>query len=173
MADKNDLSKVEPLGKQHKFDNFDCAKHESLNRWLKKLALTNQINGAAKTYVVHRNNVVVGYYAIAAGSIRKQDATNRVAKGGQPDPIPVSLLSRLAVDKSEQGKGLGKALLKDALLRIEQAADIIGIRAVLVHAINKEAKDFYKKCADFEECPVDDPHLMLLMKDLRANLGCE
>src|SRR5262245_31417890 len=165
----NDWSKIEPLGKQHKLDDFDCGKHESLNAWLKRLVLTNQANDATRTYVIHRNNVVVGYYSIAAGSICKQDSTTRAAKGGQPDPIPVSLLARLAIDKSEQGKGLGKALLKDALLRIEQAADIIGIRAVLVHAIDKAARSFYKKF-DFEECPTDDLHLMLLMKDLRANL---
>jgi GNAT superfamily N-acetyltransferase len=169
MHGKLELSKVEPLGKHHNLDEFDCARHQSLNIWLKKLARSNQASDASRTYVVHRNNVVVGYYAISAGSIRKQDATPRAAKGGQPDPIPISLLARLAVDKSEQGKGLGKALLKDALLRIEQAADVIGIRAVLVHAIDKEARDFYKKFG-FEECPIDDLHLMLLMKDLRENI---
>jgi GNAT superfamily N-acetyltransferase len=169
MDDEHELSKIEPLGKHHKLEEFNCKKHESLNTWLKKLALTNQANDAGKTYVVHRNNVVVGYYAIAAGSVRKQDTTRRVAKGGQPDPVPVSLLARLAIDTREQGKGLGKALLKDALLRIEQAADIIGIRAVLVHAIDREARDFYKKF-DFEECPVNELHLMLLMKDVRAIL---
>jgi GNAT superfamily N-acetyltransferase len=120
-------------------------------------------------YAVHRNNLVVGYYAIAAGSVRKQDVPQRIAKGGQPDPIPVSLLARLAVDQHEQGKGLGKALLKDALQRIECAADIIGIRAVLVHAIDQEARAFYKKF-DFDESPVDELHLLLLMKDLRAML---
>lgn len=168
MPNENVLSKVEPLGKQHKLDDFDCAKHESLNHWLRKYALTNQASDASKTYVVHRQNVVVGYYAIAAGSVRKQDAPNRAGKG-QPDPVPVSLLARLAVDKREQGKGLGKALLKDALLRMEQAADIIGIRAVLVHAIDKQAADFYRRFG-FEDCPVDELHLMLLMKDLRESL---
>jgi len=98
-----------------------------------------------------------------------QEASSRVAKGGQPDPIPVTLLARLAIDKREQGKGLGPALLKDALLRVEQASDIIGIRAVLVHAIDQNARGFYKKF-DFEESPGNDLHLMLLMKDLRASL---
>jgi GNAT superfamily N-acetyltransferase len=172
MDEKYELSGVEPLGKQHKVDDFDCGKHESLNAWLKRLALVNQANDASKTYVVHRNHVVVGYYAIAAGSVRKQDATPRVAKGGQPDPIPISLLARLAVDKREQGKGLGKALLKDALFRIEQAADIIGIRAILVHAIDSDAREYYKKF-DFEEFPVNDLHLMLLMKDLRKTIRNE
>lgn len=168
MDEKPDLSKIEPLGKQHKLDEFDSGK-EPLNIWLKKLAFVNQASDASRTYVLHRNNSVVGYYAISAGSIRRQEATSRVAKGGQPDPVPVSLLARLAVDKREQGNGLGKALLKDALLRMEHAADIIGIRAVLVHAIDQDARAFYKKF-DFEECPVDELHLMLLMKDLRAIL---
>ena len=170
MDKEQELSKVEPLGRQHKLEDFDCGKHESLNTWLKKLAWSNQASDSAKTYVIHRNNVVVGYYAIAAGSVRRGEASTRAAKGGQPDPIPVGLLARLAVDKREQGKGLGPALLKDALLRIEQAADIIGIRAVLVHAIDHDARSFYKKF-DFEESPVNDFHLMLLMKDLRASLG--
>jgi GNAT superfamily N-acetyltransferase len=170
MAGEHELSKVEPLGKQHNLDEFDCEKHESLNTWLKKYARANQASDTSKTYVVHRNNVVVAYYAIAAGSVRKHDASARVAKGGQPDPIPISLLARLAVDKHEQGRGLGKALLKDALLRIEQAADIIGIRAILVHAIDADAANFYKNF-DFEESPVNELHLMLLMKDLRATLN--
>lgn len=169
MDKEQELSKVEPLGKHHKLDEFDCGKHESLNTWLKKLALTSRASDAAKTYVIHRNNIVVGYYAIAAGSVRRQEASSRVAKGGQPDPIPVTLLARLAIDKREQGKGLGPALLKNALQRIEQAAEIIGIRAVLVHAIDQEARGFYKKF-DFEESAVNDLHLMLLMKDLRASL---
>lgn len=169
MDKEQELSKVEPLGKHHKLDEFDCGKHESLNTWLKKLALTSQASDTAKTYVIHRNNIVVGYYAIAAGSVRRQEASSRVAKGGQPDPIPVTLLARLAIDKREQGKGLGPALLKNALQRIEQAAEIIGIRAVLVHAIDQEARGFYKKF-DFEESAVNDLHLMLLMKDLRASL---
>ncbi len=169
MVGEHELSKVEPLGTQHNLDEFDCEKHESLNTWLKKYARANQASDTSKTYVVHRNNIIVGYYAIAAGSVRKQDAAARAAKGGQPDPIPISLLARLAVDRREQGRGLGTALLKDALLRIEQAADIIGIRAVLVHAIDADAANFYKKF-DFEECPVDELHLMLLMKDIRAGL---
>lgn len=169
MEKEQELSKIEPLAKHHKLENFDCGKHESLNTWLKKLALSSQANDTAKTYVIHRKDVVVGYYAIAAGSVRRHEASSRVAKGGQPDPVPVTLLARLAIDKKEQGKGLGPALLKDALSRIEQAADIIGIRAVLVHAIDQDAREFYKKF-DFEESLVNDLHLMLLMKDLRANL---
>lgn len=121
------------------------------------------------SYVVHRNNVVIGYHSISAGSVGKQEAIPRAGKGLANHPIPVAVLTRLAVDREEQGKGLGQALLKDALLRIEQAANILGIRAVLVHAIDDSARDFYKQY-EFEECPGNRLHLMLLMKDLRAML---
>ncbi|PYP90678.1 MAG: GNAT family N-acetyltransferase [Candidatus Angelobacter sp. Gp1-AA117] len=161
------LSGVEPVSLGHDLSKFDCGTHSSLNDWLRRYALINHANESVKTYVVHREGVVVGYYSICAGSVRKQEATIRIAKGLANHPIPVAILARLAVDKNEQGTGLGKALLKDALLRIEQAADILGIRAVLVHAIDEPARAFYKKY-QFEECPGNDLHLMLLMKDLRS-----
>lgn len=165
-----ELSSVEPLTGKHDVGRFDCGVHESLNDWLKRYALINQANESTKTYVVHRDSVVVGYYSISAGSVEKQEATPRVARGLANHPVPVAVLTRLAIDKGEQGQGLGKALLKDALLRIRQAASIIGIRAVLVHAIDESAREFYKKF-DFEQCPAHDLHLMLLMKDLRAMLA--
>lgn len=161
-------SQVEPLTRQHILDGFDCGRHESLNNWLKRFALASQASESSRTYVVHLNNVVLGYYALAAGSVRREKAPARVGKA-QPDPVPVALLARLAVHKEYQGRGLGPALLKDALLRIEQAADIIGIRAVLVHAIDEQARNFYQKYG-FEQSPVDELHLMLLMKDLRLAL---
>jgi GNAT superfamily N-acetyltransferase len=165
-----ELSRVEVLNKQHDLSQFDCGAHESLNIWLKKYALQNQGSESARTYVVHRANAVVGYHSISAGSIAKQSATQRAAQGLANHPIPISLLGRLAVDKEEQGTGLGKALLKDALIRMECAADILGIRAVLVHAIDSRARAFYEKF-DFEPCPDDELHLMLLMKDLRRQLA--
>ena len=100
---------------------------------------------------------------------KKQEAAIRIAKGLANHPVPVAVLARLAVDRREHGTGLGKALLKDALLRIERAADILGIRAVLVHAIDESARAFYRKY-QFEECPGNNLHLMMLMKDLRAML---
>jgi GNAT superfamily N-acetyltransferase len=148
---------------------FDCGVHESLNSWLKKHALQNESNDSARTYVIHRRNVVVGYYAISAGGIAREQATLRAAQGQASHPVPISLIGRLAIDKQEQGRGLGSALLKDALIRIERAAEIIGIRAVLVYAIDEAAREFYDRF-DFERCPGDDLHLMLLMKDLRKNL---
>lgn len=163
------LSGVEPLAKQHDLSQFDCGQHESLNLWLRRFSLQNQNSETARTYVALRENVVVGYYAVCAGSVAKEAAPERVAKGLARHPVPVALIARLAVDKSMQGRGLGAALLKDALSRIASAADIVGIRAVLVHAIDGEAGRFYKKFG-FEETPIDDLHLMLLMKDLRASL---
>jgi GNAT superfamily N-acetyltransferase len=164
-----ELSQVEVLNKFHDLSQFDCGTHESLNLWLKKYSLQNQASDSARTYVVHRNQAVVGYYSIAAGSVAKASASSRAAQGLANHPIPVSLLGRLAIHKTEQGTGLGKALLKDALLRMERAADILGIRAVLVHAIDQQARSFYEKF-DFESCPDDELHLMLLMKDLRKQL---
>jgi len=163
------LSKVEAITESHDLSRFDCGAHPSLNDWLKRFALANQKNESARTYVVHRNRSVVGYYSISAGSVSIEASPARIAKGLARHPIPVILLARLAVDKREQGSGLGKALLKDALARIAQAADIVGARAVLVHAIDEAARKFYEHF-DFEPSPVHEMQLMILMKDLRRAL---
>jgi len=168
-AERPSLSQVELLTKQHDLREFDCKQHPSLNDWLKRHALTSQQSESARTYVVHRGGKVVGYYSLCPASIRRQEASQRSAKG-QPDPIGVILLARLAVDATEQGQGLGAALLKDALLRAAQAAEIVSARAVLVHAIDQKAKSFYQYFG-FEVCVVSDLHLMLLMKDLRKLLS--
>lgn len=162
------LSDVETLAKTHDLSAFDCGK-PSLNDWLRRYAWQNQAADAARTYVVHRANRVVGYFSLAYGSVQREEVPERIAKGLARHPVPVVVLARLAVDRRETGRGLGKALLKDALLRIEAAADIAGARAVLVHAIDEDARAFYERF-DFERSPVDDLTLMLLMKDLRALL---
>jgi GNAT superfamily N-acetyltransferase len=136
---------------------------------LKRFALTTQNNESARTYVVHRGGWVVGYYSISAGSVSVEEAPSRVAKGLARHPIPIILLARLAVDRNEKGTGLGKALLKDALLRIAHAADIVGARAVLVHAIDEQARKFYQHFG-FEPSPLHELQLMLLMKDLRKSI---
>ena len=166
---KPPLSRVEPISDSHDVSRFDCGAHESLSDWLKRFALTNQKNESARTYVVHRNTAVVGYYSISAGGVSAQESPARVAKGLARHPIPVILLARLAVDKDEKGTGLGKALLKDALVRIAEAADIVGARAVLVHAIDEQARKFYEHF-DFESSPIHPLQLLLLMKDLRKVL---
>jgi len=162
------LSDVETLAKTHGLSAFDCGK-ASLNDWLRRYAWQNQAADAARTYVAHRANRVVGYFSLAYGSVRREEVPERIAKGLARHPVPVVVLARLAVDRREAGRGLGKALLKDALLRIERAADIAGARAVLVHAIDDDARAFYEHF-DFERSPVDDLTLMLLTKDLRALL---
>jgi len=163
------LSQVEPLARSHDLNAFDCGVHTSLSDWLRRFAWANQQSETSRTYVVHRAGRVVAYYSIAAGSVRREDAPARVAKGLAHHPVPVILLTRLAVHEAEQGAGLGKAMLKDALIRIAAAAEIVGARSVLVHAIDAEAAAFYRHYG-FEPSPTNDLHLMLLMKDLRRGL---
>lgn len=163
------LSPVEALTRAHDVSIFDCGVHTSLSDWLKRFAWVNQQSETSRTYVVHRGGLVVAYYSIATGSVRKEETPTRVAKGLANHPVPIILLTRLAVDRTEQGTGLGKALLKDALVRIAGAADIVGARAALVHAIDAEAAAFYRHFG-FEPSLANDLHLMLLMKDLRIGL---
>lgn len=162
------VSGPEPLRAAHNVSDFDCGKPE-LTEWLRRHALRNHQAGTSRVYVFHRSGRVVGYCALAAGSVELEEAPARIRKGLARHPIPVILLARFAVDASEQGRGLGAALLKDALKRIASAADEIGARAVLVHAKDDDAKAFYQRY-DFEPSPTDLLHLFLLMKDLRAVL---
>lgn len=149
---------------------FDCGK-EPLDRFLKRYALISQKSGSAQTYVVCRGEGrIVGYYSLAVGAVAHAQTPERVSKGLARHPVPVMLLARLAVDRSAQGQGLGKALLKDALLRTVQAAGIAGIRALLVHAKDDEARAWYERF-DFEPSPTDPWHLFLLLKDLRSLTG--
>ena len=163
------LGQIETLRPSHLLDGFTCGK-EPLDRFLKRFALTNQKSDSAKTYVVCRGtDRVVGYYSLCAAAVEHATVPMRVGRGLARHPIPVMLLARLAVDQTEQRRGLGKALLKDALLRTSQAAEIAGIRALLVHAKDDEARAWYASF-DFEPSPTDAYHLFLLMKDLRALL---
>ena len=168
-ADEQRLSAIEKLSAAHEVDAFDCGK-EPLNRFVQRFAFSNQKAGSAQTYVVCQGERrVVGYYSLAVGAVEPVDAPPRISKGLARHPIPVMLLARLAIDRTEQGRGLGRALLKDALLRTAQAADIAGIRALLVHAKDDEARAWYERF-DFEPGPTDPYQLFLLMKDLRALL---
>jgi GNAT superfamily N-acetyltransferase len=157
------------LESAHRIDSFDCGE-PALNDYLRRFAYADSRSSSSRTYVVLRDHDVIGYYTVAPGSVTFEEAPPRVAKGLARYPIPIILLARLAVDKTAQGSGLGKALLRDALLRIVQAADSIGGRAVLVHAKNDRTKAFYEQFG-FEPSPIDSFHLFLLLKDLKKTLA--
>lgn len=165
MAVKRPHWPLRKLDKTQVLDAFDCG-NEALNRYLARHALNNQAAGSAQTYVALTDDRIVGYYSLAVGAVAHQEAPTRVGKGLARHPVPVMLLARLAVDQRERGKGLGAALLHDALARTLQAADIAGIRAVLVHAKDEQARRFYEHF-DFDPSPTDPYHLYLLIKDLR------
>ena len=156
------------LTKDHDRNSFDCGA-SALNVYLKKYALQNQKKHAARTYVATRGNRIVGYYSLAYGSVSLEEASQSVKSGLPRHPIPVILLARLAVDSTEQGSGLGAALLKDALLRTIQAAEIAGLRAMLVHAKDDSARRFYEKFG-FESSPIDDYHLFLSLTNILSSL---
>lgn len=160
-------NKPTPITSEHDTSLFDCGVEE-LNRYLKKYALQNHANASARTYVATRGKEVVGYYSLAYGSVAHGEAPSRVVKGLAHHPVPIIVLARLAVSLQEKGTGLGKGLLKDALLRTIQASDIAGLRAVLVHAKDALDRSFYLKFG-FISSPVNEYTLFLLMKDLKKS----
>jgi GNAT superfamily N-acetyltransferase len=155
------------LTRGHDRSAFDCG-IPALNEYLKQYALQNQKKHAARTYVGTRGHRVVGYYSLAYGSVTLEEAPQSVKSGLARHPIPVILLARLAVDTAERGRGIGAALLKDALLRTLQAAEIAGLRAMIVHAKDDAAKRFYEKFG-FQPSPIDAFHLFLKVSDIMAN----
>lgn len=152
-------SAPELLNATHHLDNFDCGE-EALNSWLKRNALKNQQNQASRTFVICQNNNVVGFYALAAGSVSHQFVSGGLRRN-MPDPIPVVVLGRLAIDLTHQGQQLGAALLKDAVLRASAVSQQVEVKALLVHALNDKAKAFYLNYG-FQVSPIDD--LILLLK---------
>lgn len=160
---------IEKLRPDHPVDSFDSGSPE-LNRYLAKFALPNQQANAAQTYVGLVGSAIVGYHTLAAGHVSPEHAPERIKKGLARHPIPIMLLARLAVDRHWQGQGIGQALLRDALFRTLQAADIIGIRAFAVHAKDDHARRFYEHF-DFLPSPTDPLHLFVLLKDLRRLLA--
>ncbi len=167
MSGEEDISAAEKLRPDHDFSSFDSGT-PVLDDWLRRRALPNQESGASRTYVIRAGNRVVGYYALAAGAVARAEATGRTRRN-MPDPVPVMVIGRLAVDSGYQGRGLGRALLRDAVLRTMQAADIAGIRALLVHAISEDAKRFYERCG-FRPSPLDPMTLMITMRDAQQAL---
>lgn len=162
------LSAPQPLADHHLLGNFTSGA-TALDDWLKRRARANQASGASRTFVVCEGDAVVGYYALASGGITLQDAPGRFSRN-MPNPIPVVVLARLAVDQAYQGRGLGRALFRDSAQRVVNAADVIGIRGVVVHALSEEAKAFYLALG-FDPSPSDPMTLMVTLKDLRAVLS--
>lgn len=161
------LSAPEPLLAEHDTAAFSCG-YPSLDDWLKRRALANQKAGASRTYVASEDRRVVAYYALASGALACTAATGKLRRN-MPDPIPMAILGRLAIDSAFQGKGLGRALFRDAALRILSAADAIGIRGLIVHAISDDAAAFYRALG-LEVSPAEPRTLMITLSELRAAL---
>jgi GNAT superfamily N-acetyltransferase len=159
------LSSPEPLAADHQIESFDSGE-PVLDDWLRRRARANQTSGASRTYVVCEGKVVVGYYALASGAIAQSAAPGRFRRN-MPDPIPVVVLARLAVARSYQGRGLGRAMFRDAAQRVAHAADTIGIRGIVVHAISEEARRFYI-AVGFDPCPAASMTLVVTLADIRA-----
>lgn len=166
--DQDKLRPPEKLNSLHRIEDFDSG-NSQLDAWLKRRAMKNELEGASRTYVLSTREVVVAYYCLANGAVAQAAATGRVRRN-MPDPIPVMVIGRLAVDRHWQGKGIGRALLRDAILRTLQAAEIAGIRAILVHAISEDAKQFYEQCG-FTASPVDPMTLMVKVNDATSSFS--
>jgi GNAT superfamily N-acetyltransferase len=155
---------IEKLDGRHRVEDFDCGQ-DALNRYLVRFALTNQRANAARTYVGLADERVIGYYTLAVGAVASDDAAERMIKGMERHPVPVMLLARLAAGLDWQGRGIGAGLLKDAMRRTATAADIAGIRALIVHAKDHNARAFYERFG-FAPSPTDPLHLYVLVKEL-------
>ena len=159
---RDGLNPPEKLSANHDVSQFQCGE-PALDNWLKRRALNNEKSGASRTYVVCAGNRVMAYYALAVGAVTHVGAPGRVRRN-MPDPVPVMVIGRLAVDQALQGQAIGPALLRDAVLRTLQAAEIAGIRAVLVHAISERAKAFYEKWG-FIASPLEPMTLMITVAE--------
>jgi GNAT superfamily N-acetyltransferase len=162
------LSRPEPLTDHHQVEDF-ISGEASLDDWLKRRARANQASGASRTYVVCEDAKVMGYYALASGALTVESVPGRFRRN-MPDPIPVAVLARLAVDRSYQGRGVGRALFLDGARRVVHAADAIGIRGIVVHAISEEAHKFYLALG-FDPCPHEPMMLVVTLTDVRAALS--
>lgn len=161
------LAPPQPVNEQSDVGSFDSGV-PSLDEWLKRRARANQASGASRTYVVCKEQRVVGYYALASGAVAIEEASSRLRRN-MPDPVPVAVLGRLAVDRSFQNRGLGRAMIRDAAMRVVQAAGLIGIRGILVHAISPEARAFYL-AVGFEASPLEPMTCMATLADIQATL---
>ena len=162
------LTKPEELNRDHDISGFSCGR-ESLDDWLKNRALRSNVAGDSKVFVIcNDSGEVIGYYAISAGPVCRDGAVSKL-KRNAPDPIPMALIGRLAVRTNMQGRGIGPALLRDAVLRISQASEHIGVKGVLVHALDDDAAKFYAHMG-FQSSPTSDYHLMISLREVVAQL---
>ncbi len=157
-----------PISEGDLVADFDSGE-PNLDDYLRVRALANHVEGASRCFVTCRDGRVVGFYALASASVQRADVPGRVRRN-MPDAVPVILLSRLAIDRKEQGKGLGAQLLRDAITRAVAAAEIIGVRALVVHALDERARDFYAHF-NFDPSATDPLHLLLPIKEARVLLG--
>jgi GNAT superfamily N-acetyltransferase len=162
------LSAPEPLAVDHELESFDSGT-VALDEWLKRRARRNEVEGASRTFVVCAGRRVVGYYSLAAGSVAHRGAIGKIRRN-MPDPVPVVLLGRLAIDRAWQGRGLGADMLRDVTVRALAAAEIIGARAILAHAISSDAKAFYERHG-FRPSPVEPMTLMIAIEEARRITG--
>ena len=168
MGEISELLPPEPLADHHEIGVFSSGE-ASLDEWLKRRARANQVSGASRTYVLCEEKRVIGYYALASGVVTVESAPGRF-KGNMPNPIPVAVLARLAVDSDRHGRGIGRALFQDAARRVANAADAIGIRGIVVHAISEDAKKFYLALG-FDASLNQPMTLMVTLSDVRAALS--
>lgn len=162
------LSAPAMLAEHHDLVLFDSGE-QSLDNWLKKRALANHVSGASRTFVACEGRRVAGYYALASGAVTVASVPGKFRRN-MPDPIPVVLLGRLAVDRAWQGQELGRSLFRDAAMRVSHAADTIGIRGIVVHALSDDARKFYLALG-FMECPGKPLILVVNLQDLRVALA--
>ena len=162
------ISAPQPLADHHVLQAFECGE-PSLDDWLKRRAAGNRASGVSRTYVVCAGEAVIGYYCLAAGALGHADAPGALRRN-RPDPIPVMVLGRLAIHKDHHQAGLGTALLRDALRRALQAAEIAGVAALLVHALSEDAKRFYR-ARGFIESPIKPMTMCLILDSVRKALG--
>lgn len=157
-----EVTAPEPITASHHTESFACG-IPVLDEWLRRHTLKNEVSGASRTFVICQDRQVVGYYTLATGSVEHRDAPGKIRRN-MPNPIPVMVLGRLAVDQEQQHAGLGRGLLKDAVLRTLTVSQHAGVKALLVHALSEDAKRFYTR-SGFLESPFDPMTLMIALQD--------